>query len=134
MVSAAILAKSLAVATRAKSSDCLEKEWRCVVPSPCPEDCPPTPVQPTEAPPPVVTDDEGTYEAVVLAGSIAIDIVESTLPATGSVQTAGTNPTTIDVPADGTATDLDGYNFVSALPSDSPSESPSATPALCESK
>jgi hypothetical protein len=81
-----------------------------------------------------VTDDEGTYEAVVLAGSIAIDIVESTLPATGSVQTAGTNPTTIDVPADGTATDLDGYNFVSASPSDSPSESPSATPALWESK
>jgi hypothetical protein len=32
--------------------NCLEKEWRCVIPSPCPEDCSPMPVQPTEAPPP----------------------------------------------------------------------------------
>lgn len=42
----------------------------------------------------VATDDEGTYEAVVLAGSTVIDIVESTFPATGSVQTVGTNPMT----------------------------------------
>ena len=51
----------------------------------------------------VVTDGSGVYTASgVPAGSVSVDIVEASLPA-GSVQTAGVDPTTVTVPASGTA-------------------------------
>ncbi|KAG1694868.1 Serine-aspartate repeat-containing protein D [Nymphon striatum] len=57
----------------------------------------------------VTTDTDGTYGATVPAGSTSIDIVNSTLPV-GSTQTEGTDPTVVTVPANGFATDRDGFN------------------------
>ena len=56
----------------------------------------------------VTTDANGDYSVTVPAGSTTADIDESTLPA-GSAQTAGGDPSIIDVPAGGSASDLDGY-------------------------
>ena len=51
----------------------------------------------------VVTDASGIYTATgVPAGSVAVDIVEASLP-TGSVQTAGVDPSTVTVTGGGTA-------------------------------
>jgi hypothetical protein len=58
----------------------------------------------------VTTNSNGEYKTIVPAGSIVIDIDETTLPP-GFVQTVGTNPTTVTVPAGGVATDLDGVRF-----------------------
>ena len=58
----------------------------------------------------VTTDGSGMYMAQVPAGPTVIDIVESTLPP-GGEQTAGVDPTTVIVPAGGTATDIDGYKY-----------------------
>ena len=52
----------------------------------------------------VTTDANGDYSATVPAGSTTADIDESTLPA-GSAQTAGSDPTTVNVPAGGSAND-----------------------------
>lgn len=71
----------------------------------------------------VTTDGAGMYEAVVPAGPAVTDIVETSLPP-GAQQTAGSDPTTVDVPAGGTATDLDGYN----VPTDSPTSAPTVFP------
>ena len=54
------------------------------------------------------TDENGTYTATVPSGEAVIDIDESTLPA-NMTQTEGTDPTTVTVPANGTATDVDGF-------------------------
>lgn len=56
----------------------------------------------------LTSDATGDYSATVSAGSTTVDVDESTLPA-GSVQTAGTDPTVVGVPAGGTANDLDGF-------------------------
>ena len=77
----------------------------------------------------LTTDETGMYMAEVPIGSTVIDIVESTLPP-GYQQTVGTNPTTVDVPAGGTATDLDGYYF----PTDAPTAAPTATPTVSPTK
>ena len=56
----------------------------------------------------VTTDDTGMYMAEVPVGPAVTDIIESTLPP-GVFQTGGVDPTTLDVPASGTATDSDGF-------------------------
>ena len=56
----------------------------------------------------ITTGSTGMYMVTAPAGPAVTDIVESTLPS-GSVQTAGNDPTTVNVPADGTATDSDGF-------------------------
>jgi hypothetical protein len=72
----------------------------------------------------LTTDAAGMYMAEVPIGNTVIDIDESTL-ASGFEQTVGTDPTTVNDPYGGTASDLDGYFFPSTAPSSSPSESPS---------
>lgn len=59
----------------------------------------------------VTTDANGDYARAVPAGSTTLDIDEATLPA-GAVQTEGTDPTVVDVPAGGSAADVDGYQVV----------------------
>ena len=97
----------------------------------------------------VTTDSNGEYTAVVPPGVTVIDIDETTLPPDAE-RTEGTDPTSVDVPSGGTASDIDGFQFptgapsrapVSAgppggleatsspAPSGSPSESPSRSPA-----
>ena len=71
----------------------------------------------------LTTDGTGMYMTEVPAGPTVTDIVESTLPP-GAEQTVGTDPTTVDVPAGGTGTDLDGYY----IPTDSPTASPTGAP------
>lgn len=56
----------------------------------------------------VTTDVNGGYSATVPSGSTQLDVDESTLPG-GSVQTEGSEITTLIVPANGSATDIDGY-------------------------
>ena len=56
----------------------------------------------------VTTDANGDYSATVPAGDHASTSLTRTLPA-GSAQTEGTDPTTVTVPAGGTASDIDGY-------------------------
>ena len=56
----------------------------------------------------LTTDSTGMSMVAVLVGPIVIDIVETTLPP-GSIQTAGTDPTTVIIPASGTATDSNGF-------------------------
>ncbi len=56
----------------------------------------------------VTTDSDGTYGTTVPVGTTMLDIVESTLPA-GRVQTEGTDTTTVDVPANGSVVDRDGF-------------------------
>ena len=56
----------------------------------------------------LTTGTDGTYSATVPAGDTIIDIDETTLPG-GSTHTDGTDPTTVNVPVDGTATDKDGF-------------------------
>ena len=63
----------------------------------------------------LTTDATGMCVAEVPIGDTVIDIDETTLP-DGYEQTVGSNPTTVVVPAGGTATDLDGYYFVSLKP------------------
>ncbi|MCP3957146.1 MAG: hypothetical protein GY719_04780 [bacterium] len=60
---------------------------------------------------PVITNIDGDYFATVPAGLTTADVDEATLPPAG-VQTEGTDPTMVFVPA-GSNTDmgLDGYNF-----------------------
>ena len=58
----------------------------------------------------VTTDVTGMYMVEVLAGCTIADIVQSSLP-TRAVQTLGTNPMTLAVPAGGTATDSDGFQI-----------------------
>jgi hypothetical protein len=75
----------------------------------------------------LTTDTNGAYTAQVPVGSTVIDIVEGTLPP-GYEQTVGTDPTTVIVPAGGTATDLDGYFIPTEPPTKSPTASPTASP------
>ncbi|MFT7579672.1 MAG: hypothetical protein ACI9MR_001338 [Myxococcota bacterium] len=56
----------------------------------------------------VTTDAGGDYSATVPPGDTTLDVVEATLPA-GATQTAGTDPTTVAVPAGGSVNDVDGY-------------------------
>jgi uncharacterized repeat protein (TIGR01451 family) len=56
----------------------------------------------------LTTDANGQYSQTVPAGDAEIAIDETTLP-TGLAQTEGTNPTTINVPSGGSASDVDGY-------------------------
>ena len=58
----------------------------------------------------LTTDENGEYSEVVAAGTAVIDIVESTVPA-GAIRTAGTDPTTVEVPVGGTGTDVDGFQL-----------------------
>ena len=57
----------------------------------------------------LTTNTNGAYALNVLAGSTTITIDETTLPSGISTQTQGTNPTVINVPIAGTASDIDGY-------------------------
>ena len=75
----------------------------------------------------LTTDATGMYMAEVPIGETVIDIDESTLPP-GYEQTVGTDPTTVDVPSGGTATDLDGYHFPTEMPTKTPTASPSGSP------
>ena len=77
----------------------------------------------------LITDETGMYMIQVPNGFTVIDIDESTLPP-GGEQTVGTDPTTVRVPGGGTASDLDGYYFPTAMPTRAPTESPSALPSL----
>jgi hypothetical protein len=63
----------------------------------------------------LTTDSNGEYKTIVPAGSIRIDIDETTLPP-GFVQTVGTNPTTVTVPAGSVATDLDIFRWRNRQP------------------
>ena len=74
----------------------------------------------------VTTDVTGMYMVEVLAGCTITDIVQSSLP-TGAVQTLGTNPMTLTVPAGGTATDSDGFQ-IPGPPGPMPGPTPAATP------
>lgn len=56
----------------------------------------------------VTTDANGYYSATVPPGLTILDVDNTTLPA-GSVQTAGTDPTEVNVPVGGFARDVDGY-------------------------
>jgi hypothetical protein len=56
----------------------------------------------------LMTDGDGEYSATVPAGATTVDIDETTIPG-GSSQTEGTDVTIIDVPANGVASDVDGY-------------------------
>ena len=56
----------------------------------------------------VITDETGSYKETVPAGETIIAIDETTLPG-GSIQTGGSNTSTVNVPEGGTATDEDGY-------------------------
>jgi hypothetical protein len=75
----------------------------------------------------LTTDETGMYMAEVSAGPTVTDIDESTLPP-GYQQTSGFNPTTVDVPAGGTGTDLDGYYFPTDAPTKSPTGAPTGSP------
>ena len=76
----------------------------------------------------LTTDATGMYMAEVPIGETVIDIDESTLPP-GYEQTVGTDPTTVDVPSGGTATDLDGYHFPTEIPTKAPTSAPTASPS-----
>ncbi|MEZ4868798.1 MAG: SdrD B-like domain-containing protein [Caldilineaceae bacterium] len=56
----------------------------------------------------VTTDANGHYTATVPAGATIVAVDETDLP-TGAVQIEGTDPTTVNVPAGGSASDIDGY-------------------------
>jgi hypothetical protein len=73
----------------------------------------------------VITDSSGEYTAVVPAGPAEIDVDENTLPP-GSKQTGGVDPSTVDVPAGGTATDKDGLQYPTGSPTGSPTKAPEA--------
>jgi hypothetical protein len=57
----------------------------------------------------VTTDSNGDYSTDVTPGDVTVEIVDG-LPA-GGTQTEGTNPTTVTVPAGGTGSDIDGFNY-----------------------
>ena len=59
----------------------------------------------------VTTDEDGEYSADVPRGTTEIEIDDDTLP-DGYKQTAGRNPSTVRVPAGGTATEEDGYQIL----------------------
>lgn len=69
----------------------------------------------------------GYYEADVASGFTKVTIDESSVPPQ-SIQTVGTNPTTLNVPAGGTATDLDG--FYVPTPTLSPTVSATTSPTV----
>ena len=75
----------------------------------------------------LTTDGSGVYITTVPIGPAVIDIDESTLPA-GYVQTAGADPTTVTVPAGGTASDIDGYFFPTNSPTSAPTAAPTSSP------
>ena len=56
----------------------------------------------------VTTLADGSYTAAVPAGTTTVDIVDATLPA-GYIQTEGTDPTIVVVPAGGSASNVDGF-------------------------
>ncbi len=56
----------------------------------------------------VTTDANGNYTATVPAGDTGVDVVDTDLP-TGVAQIEGTDPTTVTVPAGGSAGSVDGY-------------------------
>jgi hypothetical protein len=56
----------------------------------------------------VTTDGNGEYMQTVAPGTVTIDIVDGSLPP-GYVLTLGEDPSTVEVPVNGEATDLDGY-------------------------
>ena len=58
----------------------------------------------------LTTDENGEYSEVVAAGTAVTDIDDSTLPA-GAIRSAGTDPTTVEVPVGGTGTDVDGFQL-----------------------
>ena len=75
----------------------------------------------------VTTRSNGRYSATVPAGPAVIDIDEGSLPS-GLTQTAGENPTDVDVPAGGIATDEDGFQPRTDAPTKEPTQAP-PTPA-----
>ena len=56
----------------------------------------------------VTTDSNGLFTVTVPIGNTQVDVRDSDLPA-GSVQVAGSDPSTVNVPSGGTAQDLNGY-------------------------
>lgn len=62
----------------------------------------------------VTTDSNGHFTATVPAGTTQVDVDDSDLP-TGVVQIEGTDPTTVTVPAGGSASDVNGYELEGQL-------------------
>ena len=80
----------------------------------------------------VTTNSNGEYSAVVPPGPTVIDIDETTLPP-GAERTAGTDPTSVDVPSGGTASDVDGFQFPTGSPTKAPvapTSSPTRSPTI----
>jgi hypothetical protein len=74
----------------------------------------------------VTTNKDGEYSAEVPRGRTEIDIDEGTLPLPpGFIQTTGENPSTVDVPGGGVATDEDGYRPRTGAPTSRPTPPPS---------
>ena len=80
----------------------------------------------------VTTDSNGEYSASVPPGPTVIDVDETTLPPDAE-QTAGTDPTSVDVPSGGIVSDADGYQFPTGSPTSSPSQSPAPSGSPSES-
>lgn len=62
----------------------------------------------------VTTDSNGHFTATVPAGTTQVDVDDSDLPP-GVVQIEGTDPTTVTVPAGGSASDVNGYELEGQL-------------------
>jgi uncharacterized repeat protein (TIGR01451 family) len=73
----------------------------------------------------VTTDANGVFTASVPAGLAVVDVDDASLPG-GATQTVGDDPTVVNVPLGGTATDNNGYVLPTATPT--PTNTPTATP------
>ncbi|MBX3010173.1 MAG: DUF11 domain-containing protein [Caldilineaceae bacterium] len=62
----------------------------------------------------VTTDSSGHFTATVPAGNTQVDVDDSDLP-TGVVQIEGNDPSTVNVPAGGSASDINGYELQGQL-------------------
>ena len=63
----------------------------------------------------VTTNTFGRYSVNVIAGFASSNIIESTLPVSPAKQTAGTDPTTFNVPNGGTVSEEDGFLFTGMI-------------------
>ena len=75
----------------------------------------------------VTTGRNGMYMTVIPAGSAIIDINESTLPSSAE-QTAGENPTEVEVPDGGTVTDADAFQLPAPPTRAPPTRAPPTRP------
>jgi uncharacterized repeat protein (TIGR01451 family) len=64
----------------------------------------------------VTTDGNGYFSQIVPPGDTQVDVDDADLPAGVSLTTGSTDPTTVNVPVGGTATDDTGYVQITTLP------------------